>query len=68
MSGYMTIIDYIFRMYDDEPSYDSLTPSEFMSGYMTIIEEALPDIPEVNAALKHIHYARNLMEDVPQSN
>ena len=60
--------DYIFRMYDDEPSYDSLTPSEFMSGYMTIIEEALPDIPDVKAALKHIHYARNLMEDVPQSN
>ena len=57
--------DYVFRINDDEPSYDSLSTNEFMAGYLCIIEESLPNTPDNAAAIKHIQYARHLMEDCP---
>ena len=57
--------DYVFRLDDDEPTYDSLSISEFMAGYLSIIEETLPTNPDNATAIKHIHYARHLMEDCP---
>ena len=57
--------DYVFRWDDDEPSYDSLSVSEFMARYLSIIEEPLPVNPDNTPAIKHIHYARHLMEDCP---
>ena len=36
-----------------------------MAGYLSIVEESLPSNPDNAAAIKHIHYARHLMEDCP---
>ena len=59
--------DYVFRWNDENPAYDSLTAPEFVSGFMSIIEEVLPIIPQNLQANKLIHYLRNLMEDCPSS-
>ena len=59
--------DYIYRMHDEDPTYDSLTAPEFVSGFMSIIEEVLPFNTDNRLALKLIHYLRSLMEDSPSS-
>ena len=52
---------------DDDPSYNSLTPQEFVAGFMSITEESLPVMPETADTLKLIHYLRNMMEDCPSA-
>ena len=55
--------DYVFRYEDEEPSYDSLNISEFVSGYLSIMEEVTPRTPENAKLLKHLDYLRQLMDD-----
>ena len=55
--------EYMFRMDDEDPSYDSLTETEFVSGYLSIIEEVTPVTPENKRLLVHIEYLRQLMDD-----
>ena len=55
---------YVFRYEDDEPLYDSLEIFEFVSGYLSIMEEVTPMIPQNKKLLAHLDYLRQLMDDV----
>ena len=55
--------EYMFRLEDEDPQYDTLETYEFVSGYLSIIEEVTP-INEANARLiRHLQYLRQLMDD-----
>ena len=43
--------------------YESLMQSEFVAGYLAIMEEDLPNTPDTKKVLQHINYLRRLMED-----
>ena len=58
--------DYVFRLDDEEPAYDTLSAPEIVAGYLSLTEETLPAIPENRTALGHMHYLRGLMEDCPE--
>ena len=55
--------DYIVRMEDDDPQFDTLEVSEFVSGYLSIMEEVVPVTPDNAKLLAHLHYLRQLMDD-----
>ena len=55
--------DYVFCYEDEEPSYDSLSISEFVSRYLSIMEEVTPRTPENAKLLKHLDYLRQQMDD-----
>ena len=56
--------DYVFRLDQyDAPSFDSLNCTEFVSGYLSIMEEVTPVIPANARLLAHIEYLRQLMDD-----
>ena len=55
--------DYIVRLEDDEPQYDTLEVSEFVSGYLSIMEEVITVTPDNAKLLAHLHYLRQLMDD-----
>ena len=55
--------EYMFRLEDEDPQYDTLETCEFVSGYLSIIEEVTP-VNEANARLiRHLQYLRQLMDD-----
>ena len=57
--------DYVYRLDSDEdPTYDSLSPTEFVSGYISIIAEVTPNIPQNAKLIQHLLYLRQLMDDV----
>ena len=58
--------DYVLRLDDEEPAYDTLSAPEVVAGYLSLTEETLPAIPENRTALGHMHYLRGLMEDCPE--
>ena len=45
---------HVFRLNNEEPDYDTLTPMEFVGGYLSIMEERIPQIPENARLLKHL--------------
>ena len=55
--------DYVFRYEDEEPSYDSLNITEFVSRYLSIMEEVTPRTQENSKLLKHLDNLRQLMDD-----
>ena len=55
--------DYIDRLEGSEPTYESLTLSEFVAGYLSILEEDLPSNVDCANVRRHVHYLRGLMED-----
>ena len=55
--------DYIDRLDGSEPTYESLSQSEFVAGYLSIMEEDTPVCPQTDRLIRHIHYLRGLMED-----
>ena len=56
--------DYVIRLDSDEdPSYDTLTETEFVSGYISIITEVTPNIPQNAKLIQHLLYLRQLMDD-----
>ena len=54
---------YMIRFEDNDPQYDTLSETEFVSGYLSIIEEVTPVIPENQKLLTHIEHLRQLMDD-----
>ena len=61
--------DYIIRLDDDsDPTYDSLNVTEFVSRYLSIIEEVTPVTPQNARLLQHLDYLRQLMDDCASSN
>ena len=56
---------YMIRFEDNDPQYDTLNETEFVSGYLTmsIIEEVTPVTPENQKLLTRIDYLRQLMDD-----
>ena len=55
--------DYIDRLDGSEPTYESLSLSEFIAGYLSIMEESVPFCQQTQPIIRHIHYLRGLMED-----
>ena len=55
--------DYIDRLDGSEPTYESLSLSEFIAGYLSIMEESVPICQQTQPIIRHIHYLRGLMED-----
>ena len=55
--------DYIIRFDDNDPKYDTLNETEFVSGYLSIMEEVTPVIPQNAKLLSHLDYLRQLMDD-----
>ena len=56
--------DYVIRLDSDEdPTYDSLTETEFVSGYISIMAEVTPNIPQNAKLIQHLLYLRQLMDD-----
>ena len=58
--------DYVYRLDDEEPAYDTLSAPEFVSGYLSITLETLPNITDNDIARGHMFYLRGLMEDCPE--
>ena len=54
---------YMIRFEDNDPQYDTLNETEFVSGYLSIIEEVTPITPENQKLLTHIEHLRQLMDD-----
>ena len=54
--------DYIDRLDGSEPMYESLTLSEFVAGYLSILED-LPSNVDCDNVRRHVHYLRVLMDD-----
>ena len=54
---------YVYRMTDPSPKYDTLTTAEFVSGYLSIMEEVTPVTSENAPFLRHLYYLRHLMDD-----
>ena len=55
--------DYVDRLTGNEPTFDSLKLSEFISGYISIMEETLPRGVDLADLRRHFSYLRNLMMD-----
>ena len=55
--------DYVDRLTGNEPTFDSLKLSEFISGYLTIMEETLPRGVDLSDLRRHFSYLRSLMVD-----
>ena len=55
--------DYVDRLTGNEPTFDSLKLSEFISGYVSIMEETLPRGVDLAALRRHFSYLRSLMVD-----
>ena len=55
--------DYVDRLTGNEPTFDSLKLSEFISGYISIMEETLPRGVDLAALRRHFSYLRSLMVD-----
>ena len=53
--------DYVDRLTGNEPTFDSLKPSEFISGYISIMEETLPRGVDLSDLRRHFSYLRSLM-------
>ena len=56
--------DYVIRLdSDEETTYDSLSETEFVSGYISIMAEVTPNIPQNARLIQHLLYLRQLMDD-----
>ena len=55
--------DYVDRLTGNEPTFDSLKLSEFISGYISIMEETLPRGVDLSDLRRHFSYLRCLMVD-----
>ena len=54
---------YVYRLGNPEPTYDSLSLAEFVVGYLSIMEEVTPLLPDNAPMIRHLTYLRHLMED-----
>ena len=55
--------DYVDHLTGNEPTFDSLKLSEFISGYISIMEETLPRGVDLSDLRRHFSYLRSLMVD-----
>ena len=55
--------DYVDRLTGNDPTFDSLKLSEFISGYISIMEETLPRGVDLSDLRRHFSYLRSLMVD-----
>ena len=55
--------DFVDRLNGADPTYDSLKLSEFITGYIAIMEETLPEGVDLTALRKHFAHLRSMMVD-----